>query len=164
MRHASLRNDAQFRIRDATSDDSKAVRKIVYAVLREFNLEPDPTGTDNDLEDVEDSYRNHGGIFRVVESCDDGIVGCGGLYRLDANAVELRKMYFLRSARGQGLGKRLLCDLLEEARRQGDSRVVLETASVLKGAIELYRSNGFRPIRRTRLASRCDQAWELILS
>jgi hypothetical protein len=45
----------------------------------------------------------------------------------------------------------------------GIARVVLETATVLKEAIALYRSVGFRPTTRAELATRCDQAWELRL-
>ena len=92
------------------------------------------------------------------------IVGCGGLFPVSPDSVELRKMYLLPEARGKGLGKTLLTQLLAEARRLGYKRVVLETNSVLKEAIALYRSFGFAPVARDHLADRCDQAWELSLT
>jgi len=46
--------------------------------------------------------------------------------------------------RGQGLGRRLLEELLDAARMQGFERAVLETFSDLTAAARLYREHGFR--------------------
>jgi putative acetyltransferase len=153
-----------FVFRDARRDDSRAVFGIVDSVLREYGLQSDPRGTDADLADLEASYQQRAGVFRVIESSDKTIVGCGGLFPVDSGTVELRKMYLLAEARGRGLGKKLLAELLDEARRLGYKRVVLETNSVLKEAIGLYRKFGFEPVARAHRARRCDQAWELWLS
>jgi putative acetyltransferase len=72
-------------------------------------------------------------------------------------------MYLLPGARGRGLGRRLLRELVEGARDRRVKRVVLETASVLREAIVLYRASGFVPVRREHLARRCDQAYVLDL-
>ena len=109
----------EFVFREAVSRDSKAVFGIVDSVLREYGLEPDPLGTDADLADLEASYSKRGGVFRVIESADKIIVGCGGLFPVDSTTVELRKMYLLPEARGRGLGKKLLAELLDEARSVG---------------------------------------------
>ena len=66
--------------------------------------------------------------------------------------------------RAKGYGRRLLDELVREARRRGYRRVVLETASSLKEAIALYRSAGFTPYEREHLACRCDQAMKLDLT
>jgi putative acetyltransferase len=153
-----------FTCRNAQAADSAAVSQIVRAVLTEYGLQFDAAGTDADLADLDASYLRRGGEFRILQSADGSIVGCGGLYRIDAETVELRKMYLLPEARGRGLGKHLLSDLLADARRLGYSRVVLETNSVLKEAIALYKGFGFVPVQREHCARRCDQAWELSLS
>ncbi|MCR4296573.1 MAG: GNAT family N-acetyltransferase, partial [Elusimicrobia bacterium] len=77
--------------------------------------------------------------------------------------AEVRKMYLLPETRGHGYGRELLRSLIDFARQAGFKRVVLETASVLKEAISLYRSFGFTPVQREHLASRCDQAYVLDL-
>jgi putative acetyltransferase len=153
-----------YSIRPSRFVDSAAVRAVVESVLREYGLEFDADNTDADLADVEASYAGRGGVFHVVESPAGTIVGCGGLFPIATNTVELRKMYLLPEARGRGLGKRMLANFLADARRLGYKRVILETNSVLKEAIALYRSFGFVPVARQHLASRCDQAWELSLS
>ena len=136
---------------------------MVYSVLAEYGLAPDPVGTDADLADLEDNYWNRGGVFRLALSPEGSIVGCAGLFRLNSTEAELRKMYLLPAARGRGIGRLLLRHLIADARRLGYRRVVLETASVLTEAIELYRSAGFSPVSRDHLSERCDQAWKLSL-
>jgi len=147
-----------FQLRDARAGDEPAIRGIVCAVLDEYGLQADPEATDADLADLSGSYLERGGVFRVLVAPDGRIVGCGGLYPLAEGEAEIRKMYFVPQARGHGYGRQLLEDLIDEARSRGYKRVVLETASVLKEAITLYRSFGFKPFARQHLACRCDQA------
>ena len=67
-------------------------------------------------------------------------------------------MYFDPSIRGRGLGKELLAKMIEKARNMGYMRVYLETASVLKQAVHIYESAGFRPVD-VKHTPRCDQAY-----
>lgn len=160
----AVKDTVELHLREAAAGDEPAIRAVVFAVLREYGLQPDPADTDSDLRDVVSSYTKRGGCFRVLCSPANEIVGCGGLYPLDAQEAEIRKMYLLPRARGRGFGRALLHDLVERARAQGFRRVVLETASVLREAIGLYRRHGFEPLCRDHLASRCDQAYVLELA
>lgn len=150
-------------IRDARPGDESAIQDVVFAVLREYGLNPDPDGTDADLRDLQSFYINRAGTFRIVTDGAGIIVGCGGLLPAGTGDVELRKMYLLPQARGQGLGRRLLEDLIATARAQGHARVVLDTASVLKQAIGLYRKYGFQPFENPERVRRCDQSFVLEL-
>jgi putative acetyltransferase len=150
-----------FAIRPAVNADCAAARELVFGVLREHGLEPDGETTDADLYDIEKSYSD--GWFVVVEDENGVIVGSTGLYRLDAETCELRKMYLAPAARGCGLGKHLLELALEQAREMNFRRVVLETAATLQDAIRLYTRYGFRPFTPAHLAARADCAYELEL-
>jgi len=151
------------RLRPATNDDCEQIRDLVYGVLGEYGLKPDPGATDADLNDIEQAYFASGGAFYVLEGQHGPIIGAYGLYRIDERTCELRKMYLRREYRGKGLGKRLLEDALVHARRLGFTNVVLETASVLEEAIALYQSYGFVPYDPGHLSARCDQAYILKL-
>ncbi len=151
------------RLRPATNEDCEAIRSLVYAVLEEYGLKPDPACTDADLDDIERSYFARGGTFRVLEQEDGSIVGAYGLYPLEDQTCELRKMYLNKACRGQGFGKRLLEDALATARELGFTTMTLETASVLKEAIALYQRYGFVPHPGDHLSPRCDQAYILRL-
>jgi putative acetyltransferase len=67
------------------------------------------------------------------------------------------------SHRGKGLGRTLLEDALRQAEKLGFSVVTLETASVLREAIALYRKYGFEPYASSHLSARCDQAYRKVL-
>jgi putative acetyltransferase len=150
-------------IRPATNADAPAVRELIFTILREFNLPPDPDGTDADLKDIEAAYFKRGGRFDVMIDLHQQIIGSVGLFRTDDQAVELRKMYVAASARGRGLGRRLLDHAVAEARRLGCRRITLETASQLTTAIAMYKRYGFRASDGMIHVSRCDQAYEMQL-
>lgn len=151
------------RLRPATNADCEPVRNLVFTVLGEYGLKPDPACTDIDLNDIEQSYFKRGGVFYVLEAKAGSVVGSYGLYPMEPGTCELRKMYLHRDYRGRGLGKLMLEHALAETRRLGFKTVTLETASVLKEAIRLYERYGFRPYTPSHLSSRCDQAYILEL-
>ena len=150
-------------IRDAAAGDESAVQTVVFSVLREYGLQPDPDGTDADLNDLQSFYLDRAGTFRIVTDAAGHIVGCGGLLPVSAGDVELRKMYLLPEARGCGTGRRLLEDLIATARARDHARIVLDTASVLKEAIALYRKRGFQSFENPERVRRCDQSFMLNL-
>ena len=145
-------------VRPARNADAPRVRELVFSVLRDYGLKPDPGSTDADLDDIEAAYLVRGGCFYVLE-IDGEILGSAGLYPVDAATCELRKMYLHPLARGRGAGKYLLDLLLSDAKRLGFSRAILETASVLREAIALYKRYGFREYAPEHLSPRCDQAY-----
>jgi len=152
---------ADLQIRPARPADAPAVRALVNEVLAEFALAPDPGRTDADLADLPAAYA--GGCFDVLVEPGGGIIGCVGVYRIDAGTCELRKMYLRGEWRGRGLGRRLLEHGLACARRLGFRTVVLETATVLTRAVAMYERHGFRRYYPDHMSSRCNQAWRLQL-
>ena len=151
------------RIRPATNADSSAVKTLIFGVLREYGLQPDPGSTDADLDNIDEHYFRRGGSFSVLEADDGSIVGSVGIQPREPGVCELRKMYLSNLHRGKGLGRMLLDHGLTEARRLGFRRVELETASVLKEAIRLYEQYGFQRYQPEHLVPRCDQAYCLEL-
>lgn len=152
-----------FVIRKAKGSDAMAARDVVFPILEHYGLKPEPQGTDADLFDLDAAYFRAGGAFFVLEDPEGRVVGTCGLKPLDAERIELRKMYLAPAARGQGHGRRLLEHAIAEARRLGFRRIELETASVLVEAIALYRSRGFAPRCGGIETKRCDQAFALDL-
>jgi putative acetyltransferase len=72
-----------------------------------------------------------------------GLAGIGALAGGDADTCELRKMYFLPEARGLGLGRKMLEELLEFARAAGFRTCYLESLAHMHDARRLYQSAGF---------------------
>ena len=151
----------EFRIREATNRDIPSIRNVVFSTLREFGLNPDEKGKDKDLNDIESSYLSGNGFFGVVEHLEtQRIVGCFGLFPLNENICELRKMYLLKEIRGKGLGKIILDTAIDIAKEKNYKKIILETISALKTAIFLYKRYGFKEIKPKEINSRVDQAFE----
>jgi DNA-binding MarR family transcriptional regulator/GNAT superfamily N-acetyltransferase len=118
--------------------------------LREFAAELDrrfPQGFDPALSisAAAAELRPPAGLL-LVASLQAEPVGCGALKFHDDAPTELKRMWVAESARGLGLGRRLLAELEAHAAR-GPSRVVrLETNETLAEAIALYRSAGYAEV------------------
>jgi DNA-binding MarR family transcriptional regulator/GNAT superfamily N-acetyltransferase len=71
-------------------------------------------------------------------------VGCGGLRKLrHPEPPEVKRMWVAAPTRGLGVGRRILTELEEHARRRGAEVLRLDTNKTLDEAIDLYRSSGF---------------------
>jgi len=150
-------------LRSANNGDCERVGELVFGVLSEFGLSGDPDATDADLKDLEANYLQRGGLFEVIEDGNANLVGSFGLYPVQKTTCELRKMYFIPSVRGSGLGKYVLGRAIERAKALGFKQIVLETSSKLIAANRLYARFGFEPADSDHLASRADQFYKLDL-
>lgn len=70
-------------------------------------------------------------------------VGCGALRHHPDAVAEIKRMWVAPAARGLGLGRRLLSELEQHARRHGARVVRLDTNKALREAISLYGSAGY---------------------
>jgi GNAT superfamily N-acetyltransferase/DNA-binding MarR family transcriptional regulator len=82
------------------------------------------------------------GLLLVARLRDEPI-GCGALKFHGRDPVEIKRMWVAPSARGLGLGRRLLSELERHARDRGASVAHLETNRTLTEAMALYRSAGY---------------------
>ncbi len=151
-------------IRTAANSDKEKIVALVFSILAEYGLQSDPENRDADLNDIEGNYIRRGGLFDLIEDGEGNLLGTVGLFPVSRDVCELRKMYFIRQARGIGLGRFVLERTANCAQEIGFKTIVLETASVLKEAIRLYTRFGFTPFNNPHLAARCDQAYILKLT
>lgn len=92
-----------------------------------------------------DGYRPPQGRFLVAWS-DDLPVGCVSLRPLDGTTAEVKRLWVHDSARGQGVARRLMAAIEDEARAMGHRMLKLDTNSALSEAIALYRGSGWTDI------------------
>lgn len=75
---------------------------------------------------------------------DEGrAVACGALRRHEDGIGEVKRMYTRPSHQGQGLGGRILAEVETLARREGLTRLVLETGDRHAAAWRVYERGGF---------------------
>jgi len=86
-----------------------------------------------------------GGTF-LVGWRDGEPVCCGGVKRLDDAICEIKRMYVMPAARGQGVARRLLVALEDAARELGYAIARLDTGPEQPHARALYESAGYAEI------------------
>ncbi len=132
----------------------KADDPAMAAIIREVMTAHGASGPgfaihDAEVDAMSAAYATPDARYYVVEQ-DGLVVGGAGFARLHGSRAEdavceLRKMYFLPRARGQGIGRALLALLLDEMRAAGFRRCYLETTRQMTAAQRLYRAAGFLP-------------------
>jgi DNA-binding MarR family transcriptional regulator/GNAT superfamily N-acetyltransferase len=88
------------------------------------------------------AYAAPDGLLLVAWLRDEP-VGCGALRFIHGEPSQVKRMWVARSARGLGLGRRLLAELEDRVRERGAGAIRLETNRRLAEAISLYRSAGY---------------------
>ena len=152
-----------FNFRTIQKGDEQTVRSIIFDILQDYELTLDIEGVDHDLFNIVEHYKS--GLFAVVEDSEtEKIVGSFALFPLNSEQIELRKMYHLKECRGKGVGKWIIEFCIQKAKDLGYSTITLESASVLKEALQLYLSKGFTRVTIPNHTERCDVVMEYDLN
>ena len=125
--------------RTATRIDEAAVQAMIFEILQEHQLAPDPAETDADLADLENFYRS--GWFAVLE-WEGRIVGSVGILPEGEGVVELRKMYLCSTHRGRGWGRSVVAALANELLGSGVQPLYV-TAENNQRSIRVAEAVGF---------------------
>lgn len=103
----------------------------------------------SDIHKVKSHYFDKNGLFLVLVD-SDRVVGTGAIRQLEPKICELKRMWFLKKYRGQGLGQKMTQILFNFARKAGYQKVRLDLANPERQlqAMRFYRKLGFYPIER----------------
>ncbi len=100
----------------------------------------------HDIDDFENTYVANGGAFLVITE-EGRVIGTGALHRLEEKVCEIKRLWVLPEFQGQGLGRRMMEQLLAIAREKGYAKVRLETTPAYQvKAYNFYRRLGFYEI------------------
>lgn len=137
------------KIRKIQKHDNEQIANVIRQVF--ISDDYPKTGTafaDSQLDFMFETYNKSKSIYFVVE--DNGkIIGGAGVSHLDnsdENICELQKMYFLKAARGRGIGHEMILKCLDSAKDFGYEKCYLETLPEMLNAQKLYKKVGFEYI------------------
>ncbi|MEZ4986143.1 MAG: GNAT family N-acetyltransferase [Saprospiraceae bacterium] len=156
-------------VRPIRPTDNASVAQIIRTVMPEFGcVGPGFSIEDPEVDDMYHAYQGERAAFYVVE-LEGQILGCGGFAPLaggDPGICELKKMYFLSSLRGMGMGHQMIEQCLEDARKAGFHTMYLETVYRMEAANALYQKKGFTacPQMGNTGHSGCDTFYTLSLT
>jgi GNAT superfamily N-acetyltransferase len=103
-----------------------------------------------------------GTIFMALQ--DGEPVGTCAMIKMDDSTYELAKMSVSDRVKGKGIGYLLGQAIIDQAKTLGAQRLYLESNTLLKPALGLYRKLGFQEVQGfVSPYQRCDIQMELIL-
>ena len=117
-----------FHIRPARTGDVSAIKRLVAPLAEQRILMAKETV----------AYYESLQEFRIAESSDGEVIGCGALHVMWEDLAEVRTLAASEEWRGKGVGHVLVESLLEEARALGVARVFCLTFEV-----DFFKRHGF---------------------
>jgi putative acetyltransferase len=122
------------------AEDQAAVKDLILAGLVEHYGFLDPT-KNPDLNDIAITYAD---ATFLVAWLDGEIVGTGALMPRSPETAEIVRMSVAAKMRRKHIGRQILQELIQRARKAGYRRVILETTETWSEVIQFYLNHGFR--------------------
>ena len=136
-------------IRKIVESDNEKLAKIIRDSFEELALPKEGTVYDDPrTDDLYSNFQTLGAVYWVAEDEGKVLGGCG-LYPtagLPDGYAELAKFYLHPDARGKGLGKGLMAEVITSARELGYKTLYIESFPELIPAITMYEKIGFKHI------------------
>tara|TARA_R110002049_G_scaffold262760_1_gene438823 strand:+ start:2876 stop:3361 length:486 start_codon:yes stop_codon:yes gene_type:complete len=135
--------------RTINQSDDNDLALIIKSTLIEYNSATDGTVfTDEGTNALSTTFNDPRSRYFVAYSGEELLGGAGiNLLPGESDEVcELQRMFLKPSARGKGIGKKLMQLCLDFAKKQNYKLCYLETFPALKEAIYLYEKTGFNYI------------------
>jgi DNA-binding MarR family transcriptional regulator/ribosomal protein S18 acetylase RimI-like enzyme len=127
-------------VEDPRSDAARFCLEAYYAELNaRFETGFDPARA---ISTTAEELTEPAGLLLVARLHGEPI-GCGALKLRGDVPFYIKRMWVAPEARGLGVGRRILSELEDHARRRGAEVVYLETNKTLREAASLYRSAGY---------------------
>ncbi|THF75052.1 N-acetyltransferase [Cohnella fermenti] len=89
-----------------------------------------------------DALKRHINSFFVAEE-DGKLIGCGSLFRLGSDLVEIRSLGMAEGYKGKGLGSMIVDALIDEARAMRIPKIM-----ALTYAVDFFLKNGFTVVNK----------------
>ena len=126
---------------------------IVRAFMREYQqglgIDLCFQGFEAELAGLPGSYAPPGGCL-LLAWLKQTPLGCVALQRISDSRAEMKRLYVPPKARGFGVGRKLVEQILAAAEAMGYAEVVLDTLPTMLEAKRLYEQFGFRDIEPYR--------------
>ena len=140
-------------IKRAENKDKDEIKKLVLTVLEEFHMSGLKTKTE-DLANLERYYFSRRGTFLIAVD-GEKIVGTVAVENFESkapNTALLRRFYVDKGYRRQGIGKRLMEEIIKEAKILGYKKIVLGSEHEFKDAHKAYLAAGFTEYKRDEIS------------
>jgi ribosomal protein S18 acetylase RimI-like enzyme len=119
---------------------------LFRAYAKSLPIDLAPQGFSAELKSLPGPYAPPAGELLLAKR-GDHVLGCIGLKALEPpDVAEIKRLFVRPQARGTGIAKALVKEILKLAESRGYREVKLDTLVEMTAAIALYKSFGFVPV------------------
>jgi ribosomal protein S18 acetylase RimI-like enzyme len=139
-------SDNSFTVSPArTAIELTSAAALFRAYAKSLPVDLAPQGFSQELKSLPGPYAPPAGELLLAKR-GDHLLGCIALKALEPGVAEIKRLFVRPQARGTGVAKALVSDILKTAQERGYREVKLDTLPEMAPAITLYKSFGFGPI------------------
>jgi putative acetyltransferase len=128
-----------------SQEQTAAARELFLEYAAAIGVDLEYQGFTAELAALPSPYVPPNGAL-LIAKINDETAGCVALRRIDDQTGEMKRLYVRPAFRSWGLGKHLIGEIIQTARRAGYSTLRLDTLPNMVTAQGLYRSLGFSEI------------------
>ena len=149
-----MRTDDQHRqvLKIVTAESSQqieTIRQLFSEYAESLNFDLCFQDFNKELEALPGKYAAPDGRL-MLALYDQKIAGCVGLWKVNKEVCEMKRLWVRPEFRGRKIGRELAEYVIEQAKIIGYSRMKLDTIDSMTAAIKLYVSLGFKSISAYR--------------
>ena len=132
-------------VQAVTEKQLSVTRELFVEYAKSLNIDLCFQNFDKEVSGLPGEYAlPHGRL--LLATLESTIAGCVALKRIDDEVCEMKRLYVRSEFRGKGIGRKLTMDTMGQARAIGYKQIRLDTLPLMKEAIALYQSLGFKLI------------------
>lgn len=134
------------RFRKIQKSDNTRLAQIIRSCFHDFKVPTSGTVYEDSETDHLYELFNHECAALFVAEVDGELAGCCGIFPtegLPENCAELVKFYIDKDFRGKGLGKMLMEEIIDFAKKSGYQSIYLESLPEFSTAVSIYEKQGF---------------------
>ena len=123
-------------------EDFLAAKALILEYVNWLGMDLSFQDFDKEVTTLQETYSHPDGkLFMALRN--NGPVGVAGIKRFNDKECEVKRMFVQPGNRGLGIGKLLLTQCIEMAKKLNYDTIKLDTADFMKSAIKLYIDAGF---------------------
>ncbi len=138
-------------IRPIEAKDNATIATIIRKALEEFGANhPGTVYFDDSTDHLYELFQASEKSAYFIAEDEEQILGGAGIFPTEGlpdDTCELVKMYLTKTARGQGLGRKMIAHCLKTAADKGFKAVYLESMPELSKAVSVYEKFGFEYLK-----------------
>jgi len=142
-------NNNNFRIEEYSDTYKEQIKDVIGKTLADISVinRKNLPLNDPDLDEIEKVYFGKGRFWVAIKN--DEVIGTVAIRDLGNNSAKLNRMFVLIKHHGDGTGQKLLDHALLFAKKQGFTKIILNTHELMHRAHRFYEKNGFKRVGKT---------------